>query len=255
MTGVQASNRAVTTAVLATLVAVAGVLGDVSLAGRDGVVLAGLLIVLAVGFAIGMPYVSGLPSRIGSSIVVGAAGVAAVVVVHLTETEPLLGDLPAVFAVAVLAAFVAELGRRDGRERLVESLAGTVSGALVPVCAAGWLAAERTMAGDAVVVTGAVALAIGSALTALPLRSWAGAGATIAASAAGGLVAGAALPAVGLLSGGVLGLAVGIVVAAADSLFDRLPALEHRLAGWAVAVLPVAATGILVYVVGRVLVG
>jgi hypothetical protein len=255
MARVQASNRAVTTAVLATLVAVAGVLGGVSLAGRDGVVLAGLLAVLAVLFAVGLPHVSALPSPVGSSIVVGAAGVAGVVVVHLTETEPLLGSLPAVFAVAVLAAFVAELARRDGRERLVESVAGTVAGALVPVCAAGWVAAERTVAGDAVVVTGAVALAVGSALTALPLRSWAGAGATIAAAAAAGLVAGAALPAIGLLPGGVLGLAVGILVAAADSLFDRLPALEHRLAGWAVAVLPVAVTGILVYVVGRVLVG
>jgi hypothetical protein len=50
-------------------------------------------------------------------------------------------------------------------------------------------------------------------------------------------------------------VAVGVLCAAGDALFDRLPALEHRLAGWAVAVLPVAVTGILVYVVGRVLVG
>ncbi|MBB5472624.1 hypothetical protein HNR08_001360 [Cellulomonas hominis] len=244
-----------TTAVLATLVAVAGVLGDVSLAGRDGVVLAALLAVLAVVFALGLPRVAALPARIGSSVVIGLAGVAAVVVAHLTASEPLLGDVPVVFALSVLAAFVAELARRDGRERLVESVAGTVAGALVAVCAAGWLAAERTAAGDAVVVTGAVALAVGSALTALPLRGWAAAGAALGASTAAGLVAGAALPAVGLLPGGLLGFGVGVLVAAADALFDRLPALEHRLAGWAVAVLPVAVTGILVYVVGRVLVG
>lgn len=255
MAPVPASNRAVTTAVLATLVAVAGVLGGVSLAGRDGVVLAALLVLLSGVLALGWPRVAGLPARVGSGVVIGLAGVAAVVVVHVTTTEPLLGDVPAVFAGAVLAAFVAELLRRDGRERLVESLAGTVAGALVPVCAAGWLAAERTAAGDAVVVTGAVALAVGSAITALPLRGWAGAGATLGASVAGGLVAGAALPTVGLLSGALLGAAIGVLVASGDALFDRLPALEHRLAGWAVAVLPVAVTGILVYVVGRVLVG
>nr|WP_240934243.1 hypothetical protein [Cellulomonas sp. IC4_254] len=240
---------------MATLVAVAGVLGGVSLAGRDGVVLAALLVLLSGVLALGWPRVAGLPARAGSAVVIGLAGVAAVVVVHVTTTEPLLGDVPAVFAGAVLAAFVAELVRRDGRERLVESLAGTVAGALVPVCAAGWLAAERTAAGDAVVVTGAVALAVGSAITALPLRGWAGAGATLGAAVAGGLVAGAALPTVGLLSGALLGAAIGVLVASGDALFDRLPALEHRLAGWAVAVLPVAVTGILVYVVGRVLVG
>jgi len=255
MAPVPASNRAVTTAVLATLVAVAGVLGGVSLAGRDGVVLAALLVLLSGVLALGWPRVAGLPARAGSGVVIGLAGVAAVVVVHVTTTEPLLGDVPAVFAGAVLAAFVAELVRRDGRERLVESLAGTVAGALVPVCAAGWLAAERTAAGDAVVVTGAVALAVGSAITALPLRGWAGAGATLGAAVAGGLVAGAALPTVGLPSGALLGAAIGVLVASGDALFDRLPALEHRLAGWAVAVLPVAVTGILVYVVGRVLVG
>jgi len=255
MAPVPASNRAVTTAVLATLVAVAGVLGGVSLAGRDGVVLAALLVVLSVVLALGWPLVAGLPARVGSGLVIGLAGVAAVVVVHVTTTEPLLGDVPAVFAGAVLAAFVAELARRDGRERLVESVAGTVAGALVPVCAAGWLAAERTAAGDAVVVTGAVALAVGSAVTALPVRGWAGAGASLGAAVAGGAVAGAALPAVGLVSGVLLGVGVGVLVAAGDALFDRLPALEQRLAGWAVAVLPVAVTGILVYVVGRVLVG
>ena len=244
-----------TTAVLATLVAVAGVLGDVSVGGRDGVVLAVLLVVLAVVFAIGWPVVAGLPSRVGSGVVIGLAGVAAVVVVHLTTSEPLLGAVPAVFAGAVLASFVAELARRDGRVRLVESVAGTVAGSLAPVCAAGWLAAERTGGGDAVVVTGAVALAVASALSVLPLRGWAAAGATVGAATAAGLVAGAALPVVGLLSGALLGATVGVLVAAGDVLFDRLPALERRLAGWAVAVLPVAVTGILVYVVGRVLVG
>lgn len=251
----QASNRAVTTAVLATLVAVAGVLGDVSVAGRDGVVLAALLVVLSGVLALGWPVVAGLPARVGSGVVIGLTGLAAVAVVHVATGEPLLGDLPVVFAGAVLASFVAELARRDGRERLVESVAGTVAGALAPVCAAGWLAAERTVAGDAVVVTGAVALAVASALTALPLRGWAGAGATVGAGAAAGAVAGAALPVLGVLSGALLGAVVGVLVAAADALFDRMAVLEHRLAGWAVAVLPVAVTGILVYVVGRVLVG
>ncbi|HEY0186335.1 MAG TPA: hypothetical protein VGC67_02500 [Cellulomonas sp.] len=244
-----------TTAVLATLVAVAGVLADISLAGYDGLVLAGLLAVLVVLFALGWSEVAGLPAARGSAAVVGLGGLGAIGVVALTTSEPLLGDLPLVFAGAVLLAFVAELVRRDGRTRLVESVTGTVAGTLVAVCAAGWLAAERTPAGDQVVVVGAVALAVGSAVAAFPLRGWVGTAVTLGVSAAGGGAAGAAFAPIGALSGLLLGLAVGILLAAADVLFDRLPTLEHRLAGWAVAVLPVAVTGILVYVVGRVLVG
>ncbi|HEY0215929.1 MAG TPA: hypothetical protein VGC57_06025 [Cellulomonas sp.] len=244
-----------TTAVLATLVAVAGVLGDVSVAGHGGLVLGVLLVVLAVVFALGWPAVAGLPAPVHATVVVAVGGTGATAAVYLTSSEPLLGDLPAVFAGAVLLAFIAQLARRDGRERLVESVTGTVAGTLVPVCAAGWLAAQRTPAGDAIVVVGAVALALGSAISVLPLRGWAGAGATLAASTVGGAVVGSVLTDIGPLSGALLGVAVGILVAAADVLFDRLPALERRLAGWAVAVLPVAVTGILVYVVGRVLVG
>jgi hypothetical protein len=255
MDPVQASTRAVTTAVLATLVAVAGVLGDISLAGHDGVVLATLLAALAVLFALGWPLVAGLPAPVHSTVVVALGGVAATAVVLVTSAEPLLGDLPVVFACAVLLSFVAELARRDGRERLVESVTGTVAGTLVPVCAAGWLAAQRTPAGDQVVVVGAVALAVASAVTALQMRGWAGAGVTVGAATVTGLAVGAVLGEIGPVSGLLLGVAVGVLVAAGDVLFDRLRALEHRLAGWSVAVLPVAVTGILVYVVGRVLVG
>lgn len=251
----QASNRAVITAVLAALVAAAGVLGDVTVAGRGQSVLAGLLAVLALVFAVGWPVVAGLPNRIGSTVVVALGGGAAAATVYLTRSEPLLGDVPVVFAMVVLLAFGAELLRRDGRDRLVESVSGTVAGALVPVCAAGWLAAARTGAGDELVVLGAGALAVGSAVSALSMTGWLRAMVTMVVTCGAGAGVGTVLDGVGLRSGVLLGLAVGVLVAAASELFTRLPALDKRAAGWAVAVLPVAVTGILVYVVGRVLIG
>ncbi|WP_263120919.1 hypothetical protein [Cellulomonas sp. RIT-PI-Y] len=258
MADVQASNRAVTSAVLATLVAVAGVVGDLTLAGHSGPVLAGLLVVLGGLFAYGWPLVAGLPARWHSTTVIVLGGAAAVLAVWLSREQAMLNQVPAVFAGVVLAAFLAELARRDGRERLVESVAGTVAGALVPVCSVGWLAAERTVAGDAVVVAGAVALAVGSAVSALPFRGWLRVGAVVGGSTAAGAVVGVALTEIGLLSGTLLGLAVGILVAAATELFRRL---EHdgepwaRAALWSIATLPVAVTGILVYLTGRVLIG
>src|SRR3712207_7517865 len=48
-----------------------------------------------------------------------------------TAGEPFLRELPEVLALAVLLAFVHELLRRDGRERLVESVAGAAAGVVV----------------------------------------------------------------------------------------------------------------------------
>ncbi|GIG23781.1 hypothetical protein [Cellulomonas denverensis] len=254
----QASNRAVTSAVLATLVAVAGVVGDLSVAGHSGPVLAGLLVLLGVVFALGWPEVAGLPARLHSTVVIALGGAAAVLAVWLSREQAMLNQVPAVFAGVVLAAFIAELVRRDGRERLVESVAGTIAGALVPVCSVGWLAAERTVAGDAVVVAGAVALAVGSAVSAFPLCGWLRVGAVIVGATAAGAVVGVSLSEIGLLSGVLLGLAVGILVAAATELFGLLDDDSRawsRGAVWSVAALPVAVTGILVYLAGRVLIG
>ncbi|WP_448058782.1 hypothetical protein [Cellulomonas hominis] len=251
----QASNRAVLTAVLATLVAVAAFAVDVAVAGRDGVLLTVLAGLLALLFGYGWPVLCALPNRPGSTVVVMVGGVGAALAVFRTEGEPLLRDLPVVFAFTVLLAFVAELIRRDGRERLVESVAGTVTGALVAACVAGWVATVRIPGGQSLVIAGALALAIGSAVAALPFAGWLGAGVTTGAALAAGLVAGALLPDIDLLSGALLGLAVGILVGASFELFDRLPALGRRPAALAAGVLPVSVTGILVYVVGRVLVG
>lgn len=250
----QASTRAVATAVLAAVMAVAGFVVAEVAALSSGAVLAGLAALLAVAFASGWPVLMGLPVRIGSTIVVGLAGLGAVAVVFRTDDEPFLRNLPVVFAGAVLAAFLAELSRRDGRPGLVESVSGTVTGALIATATAGWVAAARTPDGERLVVVGALALALSSALAAVPLRSWAAGGLTAGGGLLAGLVGAVVLPGIGPVAGALLGLAVGVLVAALHALFDPLPALRRVVAAMAALVLPVAVTGILVYGVGRVLV-
>lgn len=248
----QLSSRAVSTAVLAALVAVAGYLGETSYGELP---LVGVVGALAIAFAFGWPVLVNLPSRPGSTAVIALGGVGAVWAVYRTVGEPLLRDLPVVFAFAILLAFVNELLRGGGRERLVESVSGTVAGTLVAVAAAGWVATQRTVGGEGLVIAGALALAVGSAVAALPLRSWAGAGATTASALAAGALAGLVLPGLDPKAGVLLGLAVGVLVAALRQLFDRLPVLDRFPAALAAIVLPVTVTGILVYVAGRVLVG
>jgi hypothetical protein len=244
---VQLATRAVVTAALAAAVAVAGYLGGLPLSIAAGV--------LALVFALGWPTLAGLPFAPGSAAVVGLGGVGAVAVVHLTTTQPYLRYLPVVFAAAILLAFVNELLRRDGRTRLVESVSGTVAGTLIAVASAGWVAIGRIPGGEPIVVVGALALAVGSVVAAVHLAPWVGALVTIAASTAAGVLGGLLLPDISPVAGATLGLAVGILVATLHALFDQLPSLQRRWPSLAAVTLPVTVTGILVYVVGRVLVG
>lgn len=241
------STRAVLTAAVAALLALAAYVGEAPLAGVSAV--------LALAVAVGWPGLVDAPSRRGSGVVIGLGGLGGVLAVALAGAEPFLRDLPGVLALAVLVAFVHELVRRDGRERLVESVAGAVSGVLVAAAVTGWIAAGRTADGVPVVVTGALALAVGSAVSALHLTGWLTVTLTILTAATAGAGAGLLVPGVEPLPGGVIGLAVGVLVAALHRLFDRLPAMRRRWPAVAGAVLPVTVTGILVYVVGRVLVG
>lgn len=242
----QLATRAVVTAALAAAVAVAGYLGGLPLT-----ITAALL---ALAFALGWPSLVGLPFRIGSTVVVAVGGIGAVVVVHLTEDQPYLRFLPVVFAAAILLSFVNELVRRDGRERLVESVSGTVTGTLVAVAAAGWVATGNTPGGEPLVVVGALALAVGSAVVALHLATWLGAVVTSVAAALAGALGGAILPDIDVVPALVLGLAVGVLVATLHVLFDELPSLERAWPSLAAVTLPVTVTGTLVYVIGRVLV-
>lgn len=241
------STRAVLTAVVAALVGGAGVVAGVPLVAASAV--------LALVIAVGWPVLLDLPARLGSSVVIALGGVGGVIAVTATRGQPVLRELPIVVALAILLAFVNELARQDGRHRLVESVTGTVTGVLVATAAAGWVASGRTPGGTSLVVSGAVALAVGAAVSAVPLGGWtAAAVTTLAAVIAGGAV-GAVMPGTDVLAGGFLGLATGILVAALHALFDRQPALRRRWAALATIVLPVSVSGILVYVVGRVLVG
>lgn len=241
------ATRSVITACLAAAVAVAAFFGTLQLA----VASAALALVVAVGW----PTLLELPRGGGARVVVGMAGVGAVATTYATPGEPVLRYLPIVLAMAVVLAFVAELLRPGGRPRLVDSLVGTVSGVVVAVSCAGWIAAGRTDAGAALVVTSAVALAVASAISALPLTGWTNALVTVVLAVAAGGGVSFVMPDLDILSGVWAGAVAGLLVAALHALFDQLPELRGRLGAGTAAALPVAVGGTLIFVVGRVIVG
>lgn len=236
-----ASTRAVLSAVGAATVAVSGYLS------QD--VLTGVVLALGLVFAAGWPRLLSLPTVRGGSLVIALTALAAVVVVRLTS----LADLALVMGLAVVAAFVHQMLRRDGRPRLVESVAGVVSGAVVVASAAGWLAVEGGDVTAALVVTAAATIAGAAAVTAVPGRTRLIAVLATVVGGGVGLLTGALLEGVGPVPGLLVGLAAGILTAALHILFGRFPASRRVRPALAAGLLLVLASGVPVYLVSRLL--
>ncbi|HKG49989.1 MAG TPA: hypothetical protein VKB14_06090 [Actinomycetales bacterium] len=221
-------------------------------AGRPTLVVAVVLCcaVLAAGWASLLE----LPSPRGTTTVVALAGVLAAVAVGLTADEPLLEWLAPALAAAVVGEFVHQLGRWDGRPRMVESVCGSVAGVAVLASLASVVALPRSPVGADGVLVWALPVALGVALQALPLpgRTAVPLGVLVAALS-GGLLGGWA-PAATTVGGAV---AAGAAAAVAVMLHRLLVVLPRAGAtpGWlALAVAPLAASGLVGYVALRLLI-
>lgn len=228
------------TAVAAAAVATAGYLGATGVAV--------VVLILALAFATGWPRLLGLPTAHGGSVVIALSAIAGMVIVRLLS----FGDLAIVVALAVIAAVIHQMTRRDGRPRLVESLSGIVTGAVVVVSAAGWAVTD---ANGELVVLAAATIAAAALVTSLPLR----AGLTgILAAVLGSLIgagAGYAFAEIGWLPGLLTGMATGILTAACHVLYGRFPGAGHGRAALAAGLVLVLVPGVPVYLVGELLAG
>lgn len=236
-----------------TTLAAAGLLTLGAYAG-PGIFVAAALLVVAV-MAWGWSPLANLPSPRGSTAVVALGGAACVVAVGLTQDEPLLQWLALALAGTVVLEFVHQLVRRDGRPRLVECVTGTLAGIVVLASMSAWLALPRTPVGAGGVLLVAVPVAVGLALEALPfpgrLTSLAGVVATVLLS---GLLAGfVPEPTVG--TGLLSGLLAGAVAVMLHRLLSVLPPAGSAPAWLAVALAPLASSGMVGYVVLRLMVG
>lgn len=232
----------------------AGVLLSVAAYAGVGALAAAAVLVVAV-LAWGWPMLVDLPSPRGSSTVVGVGGAACVASVALSREEPLLQWLALALAGAVVLEFVHQLARRDGRPRLVECVTGTLAGVVVLASMSSWLALPRTEVQAGGVLLVAVPVAVGLAVQALPLPArLAGVAGVVAAALLAGLVAGL-LPQPTVLSGLVTGLAAGTVAVMLHLLLAVLPPAGSPPAWLSLALAPLASTGMVSYVVLRLMVG
>lgn len=244
--GVKFSNRAVLTAVLSAIVAVAVFFGTLP-----------MLIVVAVltaAFALGWSHLLRLPAVGGSTLVVILAGLGAVACVAATPEEPWLRFVPIVLAMGVFLAFINEMLRPMPRHSLVESLVGTVSGVIVSVCSVGWMATIKLDGGDQLAVAAAVSLAVAAAMSALPINPATSKVFEIGGAGVAGAIVAVILPSLNIISGAVMGIFAGLVLLAVNQLFGRLQSVESKHAWLSVFTLPIMVLGLLMYVVGRILI-
>ncbi|WP_244960159.1 tellurium resistance protein TerC [Actinomyces faecalis] len=202
-----------------------------------------------------------------ATVVIGVTGVVAALAVALSHD---FGSAGVVMALSVLAAFVAQMLRQDGRQGLVEDLSTTVTGNLVVVCGAGWCALEPGVADPAVIVPCCLALLVGALLTtlqvpALVLESLTVAVPALAAGAAGGVLAAvgffgpahtgttAALQSAGACL--LCGFVAGILMAASNRVLWTHRWVPGGRAAVTSAIVPILAVGGPVYAIARLMGG
>lgn len=238
------------TAVFAALLTVATVadhaLGAAAIAW-GGLVLAG-----------GWPELLGSSSRFGSSLAIGVAGVFAPVVVALTPDEPFLRNVPVVVALAMLAMFLHQLVRKDGRPRLTQSVAVSAAGIAIATIGAAYVPLGRTFGGPDVVVVAGIALALSSvADLGAPmarLRPWMLPFALVLGIGSGA-VAGLVLTEVGGLAGALLGGVVAGLAHVTRRALCTLPPVRGLRGQVTAAAASVLVTAVPVYLLARILVG
>lgn len=236
-------------------VAVVALSGLLTISAFAGTVLMAVAVALAAGvLAWGWAGLLGLPSPRGTAFVVAVGSVAAIGTALATTTEPFLAYLPAALAGSMIVAFLHQLARRDGRPRLVESIASTITAVAIVVSGASLVVLPRTQQGRWVVALAACAIAA-SAVTDLAgswrrLRAWLLPLSMLAGGAAA-IVVGVRLGALGWGPSALVGVLAAGVSHAVRRALAMLPAISGPRSQLVSAAASVLTCGVVVYVVGR----
>jgi hypothetical protein len=236
------------------VVALAGLLTITAFAGPA-------MVALAVGLSAGIiawgwAGLLGLPSPRGTTLVLAVGSAGAIGTVLATREDPFLAWMPAALAGSMIVAFLHQLARRDGRPRLVESIASTITAIAIVVSGASLVALPRTDHGAWVVAIASAAVAV-SAVTDLAggsrrLIAWLLPLAMLAGGAAAILV-GHRLGVPGWGAAAFLGVLAAGVSHAVRRVLATLPAISSARSQLVSACASVLTGGVVVYVVGRLL--
>jgi hypothetical protein len=230
----------------------------VALTGYAHPVLVALAVALAgLVMAWGWPALLGLPSRFGTSVVLVIGALSCTLAAALSPDEPFLRWVPAALAVSLIAAFLHQLLRRDGRPRLTESVAASGAGLAVIASGACYVPLPHTLGGAQTLAAAMAGLGLAAladfAVPTARLRAWALPLAMVLGGVAGLLAtlpAGRPQPATGAL--------IGVLVAGTSHATRRvlavLPSMVSTRSQLVSGAASVLLCGVVAYTLGRLLV-
>jgi len=210
------------------------------------ITVAAIAVVVALGWA---PLLPRMGRRLPITIILVVVALVAAFLVRLTHAVAWLAPI---VASALIAIFLAQLFRRE-RTGLVDQVAGHLTGAVIVASGAGWLAVDPGEIGSALTLTASVCLATPAIVTALPINPRLAVWISIIAATGVGVGMGYGLAEITLLTGVLIGLAAGLIVAAVHYLFGEYSDSDAALPSLAGALIAVAVSGVPVYILGRVL--
>lgn len=210
--------RLMIAAVAASVAAGLAVVLGLAAAGPVGVLVAAVALVQLLVVARWFAALDVSAAARGGALVGAAAAIGADLAVALRDDRHALAPVTAALGLAMLAALLQQLVRRDGRDRLTASLTATVVLAAVGALGSCYLGVQSSRDGTAFVVAGVVAAAAAVVATALPGPEALAGSLGVLAGAGTGVVAGV-LSDLGPRTGGLVGLgcalAAGVTAAVA----------------------------------------
>lgn len=211
-------------------------------------------VVAAVGY--GWTRLLQVPVGWGVGWVVTGTGAVGALVLALGGQDALRW-IPTTFALGIIAAFVHQMGRQDGRPRLVESVSATVTGQAVVLLGAAWLVADAGTGSAAPGLVGALGCTAAALTMTVP---WPRPLTLPLSVLTGALLAGAVASVVDeLVMGPVESLAIGAVAGGATAamhvLLYRQPTTSHRRAAISAGAACVLVAGLAVHVGARLALG
>ena len=243
-------------------IAVIALAGLLTISAFAGPALVALAVALAAGVITwGWAGLLGLPSPRGTALVLALGSAALIGTALATSVSPYLQWMPAALAGSLIVAFLHQLARRDGRPRLVESIASNITALAIVLSGATLVVLPRTEPGPWVVAAASGAVAV-SAVTDLAgswhrlsprFRAWL----APVAMLGGGIVATAVIHLSGAVSWGAAAL-LGVLAAGVSHAVRRvlamLPAISGARSQLVSASASVLTVGVVVYVEGWLLI-
>lgn len=210
------------------------------------ITVAAIAVVVALGWT---PLLPRMGRRLPVTVILALVALASAWLVRSTHS---IAWLAPILAGSLIALFAAQMLRRN-REGLVDQVAGQFAGAVAVAAGAGWLAVDQSAIGKALTLTAAVSLATAAIITALPLPAKISVWPSIILPAAAGIGLGVGLEELNIVTGGLIGLTAGMLVASLHYLFGEYSDSDDPLPSLSGALIAVAVSGVPVYILGRVL--